>query len=231
MKRFAALFVLAIIVTGFASGQQRETRNLRGFDRVSFGIAGNLIIKFGPEFNVVLEGNRRDLEEVVTEISGDKLIIKQESWRFRFEDKVIVTITMPEITGLSVSGSGNAEITDDINDADDLDLSVSGSGKIITAGIVVDEFNCSISGSGDVIIGSGGEADRGEISISGSGGYRGEDFEIDHLTVRVSGSGSCYCKAGDSLQASISGSGNVTYKGDPRIDARVSGSGKVRSAQ
>ncbi|HOX75936.1 MAG TPA: head GIN domain-containing protein [Bacteroidales bacterium] len=231
MKRFTALFVLAIIVTGFASGQQRETRNLRGFDRVSFGIAGNLIIKFGPEFNVVLEGNQRDLEEVVTEISGDKLIIKQESWRFRSEDKVMVTITMPEITGLSVSGSGNAEITDDINDADDLDLSVSGSGKIITAGIVVDEFNCSISGSGDVIIGSGGEADRGEISISGSGGYRGEDFEIDHLTVRVSGSGSCYCKAGDSLQASISGSGNVTYKGDPRIDARVSGSGKVRSAQ
>ena len=231
MKRFTALFVLAIIVTGFASGQQRETRNLRGFDRVSFGIAGNLIIKFGPEFNVVLEGNQRDLEEVVTEISGDKLIIKQESWRFRSEDKVMVTITMPEITGLSVSGSGNAEITDDINDADDLDLSVSGSGKIITAGIVVDEFNCSISGSGDVIIGSGGEADRGEISISGSGGYRGEDFEIDHLTVRVSGSGSCYCKAGDSLQASISGSGNVTYEGDPRIDARVSGSGKVRSAQ
>ncbi|HPM89125.1 MAG TPA: head GIN domain-containing protein [Bacteroidales bacterium] len=231
MKRFTALFVLAIIVTGFASGQQRETRNLRGFDRVSFGIAGNLIIKFGPEFNVVLEGNQRDLEEVVTEISGDKLIIKQESWRFRSEDKVMVTITMPEITGLSVSGSGNAEITDDINDADDLDLSVSGSGKIITAGIVVDEFNCSISGSGDVIIGSGGEADRGEISISGSGGYRGEDFEIDHLAVRVSGSGSCFCKAGDSLQASISGSGNVTYKGDPRIDARVSGSGKVRSAQ
>ena len=231
MKRFTALFVLAIIVTGFASGQQRETRNLRGFDRVSFGIAGNLIIKFGPEFNVVLEGNQRDLEEVVTEISGDKLIIKQESWRFRSEDKVMVTITMPEITGLSVSGSGNAEITDDINDADDLDLSVSGSGKIITAGIVADEINCSISGSGDVIIGSGGEADRGEISISGSGGYRGEDFEIDHLTVRVSGSGSCYCKAGDSLQASISGSGNVTYKGDPRIDARVSGSGKVRSAQ
>lgn len=231
MKRFAALFVITIILSGFAAGQKKETRNHRGFDRVGFGIPGNLIIKLGPEFSVVLEGDQDDLEEIITEVSGDKLIIKQESWRYRFEEKVSVTITMPGITGLSVSGSGNAEIVDDIKDADDLDLSVSGSGKIITAGIVVDEFQCGISGSGDVIIGSAGEADRGEISISGSGGYRGENFEIDHLAVRVSGSGSCYCKAGDSLKASISGSGNVTYNGDPRIDARVSGSGKVRSAQ
>lgn len=230
MKRLTALFFIALLFTGFAAGQKRETRNLKGFDRVSFGISGNLIIKFGPEYSVVLEGSSRDLERVITDISAGKLIIKQESWRYRFEEKVYVTITMPEITGLSVSGSGNAEIVNDIKGADDLDLSVSGSGKLITAGIIVDEFQCSISGSGDVIIGSGGEADRGEISISGSGGYRGEDFEIDRLSVRVSGSGSCYCKAGDSLQASISGSGNVTYKGNPRIDARVSGSGKVRSA-
>ena len=231
MKRLAALIVITVFVTGIAIGQESETRNLKGFDKVSFGISGNLIIKFGPEFRVELEGSRRDLEAVVTEITGDRLIIRQENWRFRFDEKVNVTITMPEITGLSVSGSGKAEIVDDIKNADDLDLSVSGSGKLITAGIIVDDFKCSISGSGDVIIGSVGEADSGEISISGSGGYRGEDFEIDNLKVRISGSGSCYCKAGDSLQASISGSGNVTYKGDPKIDARVSGSGKVRSAQ
>jgi hypothetical protein len=230
MKRLTTLFFITLLFTGISAGQERETRNLKGFDRVSFGISGNLIIKFGPEFRVVLEGSPRDLGRVITDISGDRLIIKQESWRYRFEEKVFITITMPDITALSVSGSGKAEIVDDIKNADDLDLSVSGSGKLITAGISVDEFECSISGSGDVIIGSGGEADRGEISISGSGGYRGEDFEVDHLSVRVSGSGSCYCKAGDSLQASISGSGNVTYKGDPRIDARVSGSGKVRSA-
>jgi len=230
MKKLTVLFFTAFLVTGITTGQEKETRNLKGFDRVSFGISGNLSIRIGPEFRVVLEGSRRDLEAVITEISGDRLIIKQENWRFRFDEKVNINITMPEITALSVSGSGNAEIVDDIKNADALDLSVSGSGKLLTAGIQVDQIGCSISGSGDINIASDGEADRGEISISGSGGYRGEDFNIDKLAVRVSGSGSCYCKAGDSLQASISGSGNVTYKGDPKIDARVSGSGKVRSA-
>ena len=230
MKRLVALFVITVLFTGITAGQEKETRNLKGFDRVSFGISGNLSIRIGPEFRVVLEGSRRDLEAVITEISGDRLIIKQENWRFRFDEKVNINITMPEITALSVSGSGNAEIVDDIKNADALDLSVSGSGKLLTAGIQVDQIGCSISGSGDINIASDGEADRGEISISGSGGYRGEDFNIDKLAVRVSGSGSCFCKVGDSLQASISGSGNVTYKGDPKIDARVSGSGKVRSA-
>ncbi len=230
MKRLTALFVIAVLITGITAGQERETRNLKGFDRIGFGIAGNLTVKIGPQFNVVLEGNRRDVGEIETDISGDRLIIKQRNWRYRFNDKVNIYITMPEIEGLSVSGSGRAEIVDDIKNGDDLELSVSGSGKLYTDGLEVDELKCSISGSGDIIIRSRGTADRGEISISGSGSYKGEDLEIDHLTVRVSGSGNCFCKVGDSLQASVSGSGNVTYKGNPRIDARVSGSGKVRSA-
>ena len=229
----AVFCVVAGLVTAIAAGQTetRETRNIKGFNRVSFGISGNLNIKIGPEFSVVLEGNKNDIEEVITELSDDRLIIKQESWRFNLKEKVNVYITMPEVEGLSVSGSGKAEILDAVKEADELSLSVSGSGKLVTAELVADELKCNISGSGDIIIGSGGNADRGEISISGSGGYRGENFEIDHLAISVSGSGSCYCKVGDSLEARISGSGNVTYTGNPKIDARVSGSGRVRSAQ
>jgi hypothetical protein len=221
------------MVSSVAIGQStvKETRNLRGFSRVSFGIAGDLKIKIGPEFSVVLEGEKNDLEEVVTEISGDRLQIKQDNWRFDFREKVNVYITMPELTGLGVSGSGKAEIMDAVKDADHLSLSVSGSGKLLTAGLVVDALDCSISGSGNILIGSAGNADRGEISISGSGNYTGQEFEVDHLEVNISGSGSCYCKTGDSLNATISGSGNVTYTGDPKIDARVSGSGHVRSAK
>jgi len=235
MKRnlFYSLIIIGIAMASYAaSGQStdRETRNLKGFTKVNFGIAGDLKIKIGPEFSVVLEGEKSDLEEVVTELSGDRLLIKQESWRFDFRGKVSVYITMPEITGLGVSGSGKAEIVDNITDTDNLNLSVSGSGKLMTAGLVVDALDCSISGSGNIVVGSG-SADRADISISGSGGYSGQEFEIDHLDIGVSGSGNCICKAGDSLEASISGSGDVTYYGDPKIDARVSGSGHVRSAR
>jgi hypothetical protein len=232
MKKLLSVLFIACMVTGIASSQSviKETRNLKGFTEVNFGIAGDLKIKIGTEFSVVLEGEKNDLEEVITELSGDKLLIKQENWRFDFREKVNVYITMPEITGLGVSGSGKAEIVDNVTEADNLNLSVSGSGRLMTAGLVVDALDCGISGSGNIVVGSG-NADRADISISGSGGYSGQEFEIDRLDIRVSGSGNCICKVGDSLNASISGSGNVTYDGDPKIDARVSGSGHVRSAK
>jgi hypothetical protein len=230
MKKAASLLFMFAILGGIVSGQEKETRDVKGFTKVSFGVSGNLKIKIGPEFSVVLEGNKSDLNEVITEVSGDKLKIREENnWHFNFNEKVNVYITMPELNGLGVSGSGKAEVLDPIKGTDNLNLSVSGSGKLVTAELEVDNLECGISGSGNINITTAGKADKGSISISGSGNYSGESMEIDHLDVSVSGSGSCACKVGDSLQAHISGSGNVNYYGNPKIDARVSGSGHVRS--
>jgi len=227
----AAFLIALILTTGISYGQSvvKETRDVRNFTKVSFGVSGNLYIKLGSEFRVEIEGDRRVLNEIATEVSGGRLIIKQENWRFNFKDeRVTINITMPEIEGLSVSGSGRAEIMDAVN-SDDLNLSVSGSGKLITRAMEVDDLSCRISGSGDILLEGNGTIDRATIAISGSGGFQGESIEIDHLKISISGSGNCYCKVGDSLDASISGSGNVTYLGDPRVNARVSGSGHVRS--
>jgi hypothetical protein len=227
----SAVFVMVIILaTGFVSGQSKETRNVRDFTKVSFGVAGDLFIKIGPEFHLVIEGDKRILDEIETVVSGDRLMIKKDNWRFSFnnDERVTINLTMPQIEGLGVSGSGKAQIMDKV-EADHLSLSVSGSGKIITAELNADDLNCGISGSGDIILDSGGSVDNGDISISGSGDFSGDGVEIDHLNVSVSGSGNCRCKAGDTLEAHVSGSGNVSYFGNPKVNARVSGSGHVRS--
>jgi len=233
MKKFTLFLLTTFLVTSIAAGQStvKETRDVKGFSRISYGISGNLSIRLGSEFSVVLEGEKDDLREVITDVSDGKLRIRQDNWRFTFDSKVNAYVTLPRLTGLTVSGSGKAEVLDPVKDADDFTLSVSGSGKLYVKELVVDDFDCNISGSGDIIITGAGSADNGDISISGSGSYNGPDFEIDHLDISVSGSGSCFCKAGDSLKAGISGSGSVTYKGEPDIDARVSGSGHVRSAK
>jgi hypothetical protein len=233
MKRViysAVLLIAMVLTTGQASAQSKETRNVKGFTKVSFGVSGDLFIKIGPEFGLTIEGDKSDLNEIETVVSGDRLVIKKENWRFslRNDERVIITLTMPELEGVGVSGSGKAEIMDPV-EADRLSLNVSGSGKLITDDLSVDNLDCGISGSGDIILGSGGSVDQGEISISGSGGFSGEGVEIDHLVVSISGSGNCRCKSGDSLDAHVSGSGNVTYIGNPKVNARVSGSGHVRS--
>ena len=225
----ASVLVLITLTPWLLNGQSKETRNVSGFTKVSFGVSGDLFIKIGPEFKLVIEGDKDVLEDIETVVSGDRLNIKKDNWNLNFDnERVTINLTMPEIEGLGVSGSGKAQIMDPV-EADDLSLSVSGSGKLITSDLSVDNLSCGISGSGDIILGSGGSIDNGEISISGSGGFSGEGVEIDHLEVSISGSGNCRCRAGDSLEARVSGSGNVTYSGNPKVDARVSGSGHVRS--
>lgn len=229
MKKALLLLFILSLTYSISTGQTvKESRDLKGFTSVGFGISGSLYIKIGPQFSVELEGEKGDLAEIETVISGERLQIKHDNWRFNFREKVNVYITMPELDGLGVSGSGKAEIQSKVV-SEDLDLSVSGSGNIYTSGLEVENLECSISGSGNMKLG-GGNASDAEVSISGSGSFYGDMTECETMEVHVSGSGNCTCNVTGSLEASVSGSGNVTYSGNPRVDARVSGSGRVRSA-
>ncbi len=224
--------VVAIsLIAGVSNAQsgKKETRNLKGFTKVNFGVSGDLYINFGNEFKVELEGSNALLDDIITEVSSGKLVIKKENWRLNMNERVTVYITMPELTGLGVSGSGKAEVKDPIKTGD-LGLSVSGSGRLVTTDMNVTNLDCSISGSGNIYIAGNGTASGGEISISGSGNYSGEALKIESVEISISGSGNCSCSVSESIEAHISGSGNITYAGRPKnVDARVSGSGKVRS--
>ena len=232
MKRLlfrTLLFAAITFTTSFSYGQVvNETRNVTGFSRVNFGVAGDLIIQFGQQYKVVIEGNRSDVDDVITEVSGGRLNIKKENWRIRMNGRVTVYITMPEIEGLGVSGSGKADVKDVVK-CENLDLSVSGSGKLVMMDLNVSNLDCSISGSGTINLTGNGGVSKADITISGSGDYYSESVRIESLNVGISGSGKCTCNVTGSLNASISGSGNVVYSGNPRINARVSGSGHVRS--
>jgi hypothetical protein len=233
MKRriFLAIIIAALTMTKGFSGQPgvEETRNLKGFTSINFGVAGDLYINIGPEFKVVLEGDKSLLEDIITEVSGGKLTIKKDNWNLNMNSRVVVNITMPELDGLGVSGSGKAEIMDVLK-ANNIYFNVSGSGKIYVGNLEAEKLDCGISGSGDIIINKSGTVDNAHIGISGSGSYSGEALEIDLADIHISGSGNCSCNVKESLVAHVSGSGNVSYSGNPKkVDARVSGSGKVRS--
>jgi hypothetical protein len=233
MKRVMYLSVFTavlILAAGNLFGQSavKETRNVSGFSEIGFGIAGNLYIKIGPEFSVVLEGDKSYLSEIETVIRNGRLVIRTESFKFFNNERADVFITLPELKGLGVSGSGTAKIEDNIK-TDGLDLSVSGSGKILASEVLTGDLSCSISGSGDIFLSGKGEIGKGDISISGSGNYTGATAVIKNLEIRISGSGKCDCNVSESLNASVSGSGDIYYSGNPKINARTSGSGHVRS--
>ena len=221
-----ALLLLASAAT--AQDTYKETRNVTGFDEVSFCLAGEVYISLGQGFKVVLEGDKDYLDEVETKVSGDELVIKRDRWVNFDNHKVIVRITMPALNGIDVSGSGKVIVNDPLK-SEKFETDISGSGKIYLKDVTMGDVECSISGSGSFVAEGSGTINSFEIGISGSGSYKGESTKVGTFEAHISGSGSCDCYVTDMLRASISGSGSVWYSGNPKIDASISGSGKVRT--
>ncbi len=59
MKRAVVFLVVISLAYGISAGQTvKETRDVKGFTSIGFGIAGNLYVKIGPQFSVELEGEK-----------------------------------------------------------------------------------------------------------------------------------------------------------------------------
>jgi len=225
------LFATALLLFASAATAQdtyKETRNVSGFDEVSFCLAGEVYISLGQGYNVVLEGDKDYLKEVETKVSGGELVIKRDRWWNTGNQKVIAHITMPALKGIDVSGSGKVMVNDPLK-SDDFEAVISGSGKIYLKDVTLGNVECNISGSGSFSVEGSGSMNKLEVDISGSGSYKGESTKIGTFDASISGSGSCDCYVTDMLKADISGSGSVWYTGNPKIDASISGSGKVRT--
>ena len=227
IKSFPILFVL-LLTASVSFAQRSEVRDVSRFDRVSHGISGTLYLSQGPVQKLELRGDRDDLEKVVTEVRGDRLVIKTRSDRWlnwSGNTRVDIYLTVTDLESITLPGSGKIIGQNKIK-SDFLEVGVSGSGRIELE-TEARETDISISGSGKITL--SGEGNRSKISISGSGKVSAEEFTAESYSVRISGSGSCRVHAKESIDARISGSGSVYYRGDPRhVNSHSSGSGKVR---
>jgi hypothetical protein len=220
----SSLSILLVMVAAITFAQKKETRDVSDFTSIDLGVSAELYLSQGSPQKVVIQAQDDQIDEIETIVRNGHLKIKTESWRTRFRN-VKIWITVPEITGLHVSGSGKIFAETPVK-SDELEFRVSGSGNIKVDKLQAEELEASISGSGHIHL--GGSAEEMGISISGSGSMGAEKLKVGEVDARISGSGSCRVDAIDELNAAISGSGRVTYYSNPQVDASVSGSGKVR---
>lgn len=209
---------------------KREKRDVGTFEKIGLGISADLYLKQGANTEVIIEGPENVLEKIETEVKNGNLTIRYDSWRFSNSSRVKMYITVPVISGLSVSGSGDI-IAETTIEADDITFSISGSGEINLQDLKAENAKVGISGSGNVLLAGSGTLKKLDLSISGSGDLDAEKLAAEDFTARISGSGSCHVHVNGTLKASISGSGKIYYSGNPVINASISGSGKVISSR
>ena len=245
-KLFPILLVAALTIPGIGTAQKKETRDVPEFSSLNFGVPGTVTVRQGSTQSVVLEGDPEVLAHVKTEVKGGRLsIIAEENWRSWNSRKITAQVTMKNIDGLGVSGSGNMT-GDGTFRANDIDLWVSGSGvmdvnveatgemeaRVAGSGKMnvkgkCSELKCNVSGSGDLALAVGGTKES-EFQIAGSGNIKASG-SADVVEITISGSGRLNA-SGFSTRISrirITGSGNVEITASEEIDAQITGSGTV----
>lgn len=139
-------------------------------------------------------------------------------------DPIMIYIHVSNLNGLSISGSGNAEIPQ-LFSTSHMVLRISGSGNITAAVQAESSIKGDISGSGNINL--SGACENEDFHISGSGSVNAYALESSISEISISGSGDADVLVNQHLDASISGSGDIRYKGNAQTNVSISGSGTV----
>jgi len=231
MRFTIVVLVLGMISLCLAANAQTEERELPVFTEISLRIPAKLYIQQGDVQKVTIDANSSTLKEIITEISGRALVIRFPAKNYirKSNDpgKITIHVTIPEITGLNLSGSGDIYGDGPISSLI-LDLNVSGSGNIDLEELKADRIKTNISGSGNVLL--KGEKPASEFTglIAGSGNIKAEELEAREVKVTIAGSGNCSITSNGHVNVRIAGSGNLYYAGNPDIDTSIAGSGSVK---
>ncbi|MBM2816259.1 MAG: hypothetical protein HW421_3021 [Ignavibacteria bacterium] len=202
----------------------RQDRNVAEFSKVVVEGQGDVIVKQGETQSVNIETDDNIMQYITTRVSGGVLTI--DSDENISPKKLIIHLTMKNIEGLKIEGSGSIRNDSPIKTGK-ISLYIEGSGDIKLNDILADGIKAEISGSGDVKIGKGTCREM-FLKISGSGEMNARECETDNCEASIYGSGTCHIAAKNLLEASIYGSGDIYYYGEPKqLKTSVSGSGSI----
>ncbi|MEO0332345.1 MAG: head GIN domain-containing protein [Bacteroidota bacterium] len=203
-----------------------EGRILDSFSRIEVEGAANIFISQGSDQTIEIEADDNIVPIITTKVRGDELEISS-SQGYRSNNPVNVYVTIPEIEGIRIDGSGDVFGETSLG-GNELELEIEGSGDMDLE-VFYTQLSVESSGSGDFQM--FGEVDDQNIRISGSGNYQARDLDSKNCDIRITGSGDAAVAASEFLKAEIRGSGNIRYYGSPEVDSSVSGSGNIISSR
>lgn len=200
-----------------------ETFNFSEFKGLQLKCSADIFVTQGEEFSVVAESQANILDNLDLQMDGDVLEVDLDGCNRDFQLKLFVT--MPELTFLKISGSGNIKGENAFN-SENLTLRVTGSGNI-DLDLDYQTINAKITGSGNMDL--KGICDEFDYTISGSGDINSFELDSNSGFVDINGSGDTEVFVNEFLSVKITGSGDVLFKGHPdEIVSDITGSGDLR---
>jgi hypothetical protein len=201
-------------ITGSGNVVTKE-ENITGFDKVEVSNAFKVDIRQGETFSVVVhvDDNLVQYLEVVKRGSTLKIGLKPgRTYNIR-KATMEADVTMPELTGLELSGASHGSITG-FTSMEALDVDSSGA-SFLRGDIEADDVRFDLSGASQVTL----SGSAGDVTIDASGASTADltDFAVDDADVEVSGASKVTLNASGRLDVDASGASHVYYLGNPTL--------------
>jgi phage shock protein PspC (stress-responsive transcriptional regulator) len=195
---------------------------LKDFNSVDLSGLFDVRIEQGDVFAVQMDGPEkekaryevyRDQETLVIEYNNkDKFFWKKDLFD---DDKVKITITMPELKELTVQGAGKLRF-DGFHEQDteiQLTGAVNGEGDIYAENLTVELTGAStleLKGSGQFM----------EANLTGACGLRAYNYEVNHAIVEAQGASSAKVFVTSKLEIDKGVASSVSHRGDAEVITR-----------
>jgi hypothetical protein len=189
--------------------------SVSGFTKLDLKLPLDVTVRPGKEFSLTLSVRDSEVADKITaEVHGDTLVISTNEHSLRTHGKDKATLIMPDLRGVSISGSGNVDVAG-FEQGVAMSMEIAGSGDITYSG-KTSALAVAVAGSGNVRLkGSTGSL---SVNIEGSGDLQASEFSAKNASVAVNGSGDADLRvSGAAVQCNVNGSGANRWDGDPSV--------------
>jgi hypothetical protein len=199
------LLVLAGVLAGCVQGQgpvTSETREVGAFSRIEASAGIRVVVRVGPSKAIEVTAQENLQPVIATDVRGDTLSI-EASEDFTTVEPVTVTVVVPALDGITLSGGSQAVI--DGLDAESLELRIRGGAQVTAAGTV------------------------GSVTLHADGGATAslEDLSVRVATVSMDGGATATLTASDDVTGTAAGGARLTVLGDAVLSVEESGGSEV----
>ena len=188
---------------------------ITGFDQVDISHSFEVDISQGDTYGVVIRVDDNIVRYLKVVKLGNTLQIGLEPNPPNIRSATLqAEVTMPELTGLDMSGASHVTITG-FKSAQALVVDASGSSHL-QGGIEADTVSFSLGGSSEVIL-TGSAQNLIMEEASGSSVVDLTDFPVVDASVKAGGKSQVTVNVSGRLDVDASNSANVYYLGDPTL--------------
>jgi hypothetical protein len=181
----------------------------------------------GSEHSVTVEGSRRVVDQVLTQVNDGVLEINYRDRKlFEFwAESLTLTITFKDLSDFRLDGG--VELKADDLSLEDFNLAINGGASVRMNNLLVNTLSMTLTGGGDIEV--SGIAENHNVKVSGGTNYQAEDLKSANVSVEIIGAANVVVWATERLNLDLAGAYSVSYWGSPQITQSVTGLGEIKA--